>query len=89
MEKVSSLANSTCPDLSYMALSMSKKNNSAMISNLRDVSRILKKVRERSSKLKLTKIGKWDDLMIVGFRVASFKAKENAKGGVLLSLTNQ
>ena len=36
--KLSWLANSTCPDLSYTALAMSKKNNSAKIKELRDIS---------------------------------------------------
>ena len=44
--KISWLANSTRPDLSYTALAMSKKNNSAKISDLRGISRVLKKVRE-------------------------------------------
>ena len=35
--KLSWLANSTHPDLSYTALAMSKKNNSAKIENLRDI----------------------------------------------------
>ena len=36
--KLSWLANSTCPDLSYTALAMSKKNNSAKIKDLTDIS---------------------------------------------------
>ena len=42
--KLSWLANSTRPDLSYTALAMSKKNNSAKISDLRNMTRVLKKV---------------------------------------------
>lgn len=86
--KVFWLANSTHPDLSYTALSMSKKNTSTTISDLRDVSRILKKVREKSSKLKFSRIGERDDLMIVGFGDTSFKTEEKAIGGVFLFLTN-
>ena len=44
--KITWLANSTRPDLSFTALQMSKNNKEATISNLRDVSRVLKKVRE-------------------------------------------
>ena len=36
--KISWLANSTRPDLSYIVLTMSKKNNSAKISDLRNIS---------------------------------------------------
>ena len=41
------LVNSTHPDLNYTALAMSKKNNFAKISDLRNVFRVSKKVRER------------------------------------------
>ena len=44
--KISWLANSTRPDLSFTALQMSKNNKEATISDLRDVNRVLKKVRE-------------------------------------------
>ena len=43
--KLSWLGNSTRPDLSYTALAMSKKNNSAKIKDLRDISRVLKKAK--------------------------------------------
>ena len=59
--KISWLANSTHPDLSYTALTMSKRNNSARISDLRDISRILKKVRERGCKLRFSKIRSRDN----------------------------
>ena len=45
--KISQLANSTRLNLSYTPLQMSKKNTNATIAHLRDVNRILKKVRER------------------------------------------
>ena len=50
--KISWLANSTRLDLSYKALQMSKKNTAATISDLRDINRILKKVREEESHLR-------------------------------------
>ena len=43
--KLSWLANSTRPNLSYTALALLKRNNFAKISNLRNISRVLKKVR--------------------------------------------
>ena len=52
--KLACLANSTFPDLSYTALAMSKKNNTAKINDLRDISRILKKAKEKSSKMKFS-----------------------------------
>ena len=43
--KLSWLANSTHPNLSYTDLAMSKKNNSAKIKDLRDISLVLKKAK--------------------------------------------
>ena len=59
---------------------MSKKNNAATIADLRDVSRILKKVKERESRIKFEKIGEREDLAIVGIGDASFKSDEKAVG---------
>ena len=50
--KMAWLANSTHPDLSYLALEMSKKNKSAKIKDLRDTSRILKKIKEKPARMK-------------------------------------
>ena len=86
--KLSWLANSTCPHLSYTALAMSKKNNSAKIKDLRDISRVLKKAKGRSLKLKFSRIGLKEDLIILGIGDASFKSDDKAVGGVLLFLSN-
>ena len=86
--KISWLANSTRPDLSFTALWISKNNKEATISNLRDVDRILKKVRERESKIKYEHIGDKGDLMVVGIGDTSLKTSDKAVGGVILFLTN-
>ena len=67
---------------------MSKKNNSAKIKDLRDISRVLKKAKEQSSKLKFSRIGPKEDLMIVGIGDASFNSDEKVVGGVMLFLSN-
>ena len=82
--KISWLVNSTRQDLSYTALNKSKKNNSAKISDFRDINRILKKVRERDSKIIFKKIGDREDLMMVGIGDPSFKYEEKAVGGDFL-----
>ena len=86
--KLSWLANSTCPDLSNTALAMSKRNKSAKIKDLRDISRVLKKAKERSSKLKFLRIGPKEDLIILGIGDTSFKSDDKAVGEVLLFLSN-
>ena len=71
-----------------MALQMSKKNNTATISDLRDFNGILKKVRERDSKLKFERFGEREDVIIVGIADTSFKTEDKAMGGVFLFIAN-
>ena len=82
--KVSWLANSTRPNMSYTSLSMSRKNNCATIADLRNISWVLKKAKERPSRLKYSKIADKDDLIVIGIGDASFMVDENAVGGVIL-----
>ena len=65
MGKIAWLANSTRPDLFYQALQMSKKNQGATISDLRDINRILKQVCSKESKIKYGHIGSKEDLVII------------------------
>ena len=46
----------------------------------------MKKVRERESKIKFSKISPKDNLVIVGIGDASFKTDEKVVDGILLSL---
>ena len=86
--KLSWLANSMRPDMSYTSLSMSKKNNSATIADLRNISRVLKKAKERPSKLIYSKIAEKNDLIIIEIGDVLFKVDEKAVGGVILLLSN-
>ena len=83
-----STSNSTRPDLSFTVLRMSTKNNSATIADLRYVNRVLEKARERESCLRFSRIGRKEDLIVVGIGNASFKSDEKAVGGVMLFITN-
>ena len=67
---------------------MSKNNKEATISDLRDVTRVLKKVREQESKIKYEHIGDKGDLLVVGIGDASLKTGDKVVGGVMLFLTN-
>ena len=70
--KIAWLANSTRPDLCYLALQISKKNQGATISDLRDINHIIKKVREKKSLVKYEHLGDVDDLVIIGVGDASY-----------------
>ena len=85
--KVAWLANSKRPDLRYQALQMSKKNQEATISDLRDVNRILKHVHSKESKIKYGHIGN-KDVVFIGLGDASYKQDDKAIGGFILLLAN-
>ena len=86
--KIAWLANSTRPDLSFIALKMSKNSKDATISYHIDVNRILVKVREWQSKVKYEHVGEKEYLVILGIGDASLKSGDKAVGGVMLFLTN-
>ena len=87
--KLNWLANSTRPDLSYTALAMSKKNTTATIKDLRDITRVINKATECSCKIKFSRIAPRENLMIIGIGDASFKSDDKPVGGVLLFLANE
>ena len=68
---------------------MSKKNTYTTIADLRDANRVLKKVQERDSHLRFGKIGKREELIVMGIGDASFKTEAKAVGGVFLSCSYQ
>ena len=82
------MAQGTRLDLSFMALQMSKKNNTATIADFWKVNKVLKKVTSKESKMFYGMIGKKEELQIVGIGDASFKTDEKAVGGVVLLLVN-
>ena len=82
------MANSTWPDLCYQALQMSKKNQGATVSDLRDINRILKQVCSKESRIKYSHIGDREDLVIIRLGDTSYKQDNKAVGGVILLLAN-
>ena len=74
--------------MSHSSLSISRKNNSATIADLRNISRILKKAKESPSRLIYSKIVEKEDLIIIGIGDAFFKVDEKVVGGVILLLSN-
>ena len=67
---------------------MSKKNQGATVSDLKDINRVLKHVHEKESKKKYGHLGDKDDLVVIGLEVASYKQDDKAIGGVILLLSN-
>ena len=62
--------------MSYTSLSMSKKTKNATIADLRNVTKVVKKAKERLSKLIYSKIAKKNNLIVIGIGDASFKVDD-------------
>ena len=58
------------------------------MSDLRDINRILKRVREKESRLKYGYLGEKENLVIIGLGDALYKQDDKAVGGVVLLLAN-
>ena len=86
--KIQWLAENVRPDLAFVGLNMSMKNNDATTGDLKKVNRIVKKVKSRESKMKFGKIGKKRHLKIFGLGDASYKYDSKSIGGNLILLGN-
>ena len=82
--KINWLAQSTRPDLCYTGLSMAKRNNAATIADLRRVNFVMKKIKERPSRVVFSKIGIKEKLEVVGIGDASYKCDEKSIGGNMI-----
>merc|ERR1711872_25079 len=87
--KISCLAQGTRPDLSYLSLNLAKKNNNATISDLRNVNRLVDKVKNEENKVIYRKIGDRETLQVVGIVDASFKNDDKSVGGMMIVLANE
>merc|ERR1712074_160484 len=84
--KLSWLATNARPDLSIYALNLAKKQKQATLKDLRDVNRILMKVREKESKVVFRKIAGKEDLNLLSATYASYFITENAVAGEVIML---
>ena len=87
--KISWLAQGSRPDLSYSALQLAKKNNSATIADLRNVNKIVEKVKKEESKGAFSKVGEKEKLQLIGIVDASYKSDEKSVGRMILMLANE
>merc|ERR1712177_119746 len=86
--KISWLSQGTRPDLSYSTLNLAKKNNNAVISDLRNVNRIVEKVKKEENKVVYGRIGDKETLQVIGIVDASYKSDEKSIGGMMIVLAD-
>ena len=87
--KLSWLAENCRPDLCFTALEMSRKNGRATLDDLKNINKTIKKVKGRSSRILLGKVGEPDDLIVYAIGDAAYKSDEKAVGGELVLLGNK
>ena len=83
------LAANTRLDLAIYALELAKKQKKATIEDMREVNRVLKKIKEKESKVLFTKIGEKDELSVIGVSDASYRYGDKSLAGELIMLENQ
>ena len=84
--KLSWLAANTRPDLAIYMLELAKRQKKATIKDLRDVNRVLKKVKGKESKVLFTRIGEKDELCVIGVSDASYHYDDRSVAGEIIML---
>ena len=87
--RISWLSQGTRPDLSYSALMLAKKNNSATIADLRNVNKIVEKIKKEENKVVYSRVADKENMQIIGIVDASYKSDEKSIGGMLIVLANE
>ena len=86
--KINWLAENTRPDLAIWALNLSKIGSKATIGDMKKLNQVIKKVKGRQSKVKFSKVGNVNDLVLHAVGDASYKCDGPSVGGQLVMLGN-
>ena len=87
--KLSWLAENTRPDLAIWVLNLSKKNSNATIGDLKRINQIVKQVKSRQRRIKFSRIGKREDIIVHSVGDASYKCDASSIGGNMVMLGNK
>ena len=87
--KISCLSKGTRPNINYSALKLAKKNNSATIADLRNVNKVVEKIKKEENKVMYSKVGENKNLQLLGIIDASYKNDEKSVGGMLLMIADE
>ena len=82
------LAANTRPDLAIYALELVKRQKKAVIKDLIEMNRVLKKVREKESRVLFTKIREKNELSVMGVSDASYHQDDRSVAGESIMLGN-
>ena len=84
--KLNWLASNTRPDLSVYAMDLARRQKKAVLRDLRDVNRVLKKVEERESKVIFGKVARKEDLCVMAISDASYSQEDKSVAGEMILL---
>ena len=87
--KLNWLFENTRPDLAVWSLNLSKRTSSATKGDLKRMNQIVKKIRSQQSKVKFSKIGEGEDIIVQSVGNASYKCDSPSIGGNLIMLGNK
>ena len=89
MGKISWLAENCRPDLAVTALKMARKSSKPTLADLKNINKVVKKVRMKKNEVRFTRIGNKEDLEVNGVGDASYKLDEKSIGGNIVLLRNR
>ena len=70
-------------------MNLAKKNNSAVISDLRNVNRIVEKIKREENRVVYGRIGDKENLQAIGIVDASYKSDEKSIGRMMIVLADE
>ena len=70
-------------------MELPKRQKKATIKDFREINRMLKKIREKESRVLFTTIGKKDELSVIGVSDASYNHDDRSVAGEMIMLGNQ
>ena len=70
-------------------LQLAKKNNSATIADLRNVNKVVEKIKKEENKVMYSKVGEKEKLQLIGIVDVSYKNDEKSVGGMMLMIADE
>ena len=84
--KLNWLAANKRPDLAVNIMDLARRQKKAVLKDLRDVNRILKKVEEKDNKVTFGKVSRKEDLCVIGVSDTSYNQEDHLVAGGLILL---
>ena len=84
--KLSWLANNTRPDLAINVLNSARKQKNARLKDLREINRIVEKIKEKENKIVFGRIARKEDIRVLGVSDASYHQENPTISGTMIMI---